>query len=62
MVVSPTFPCGIICFLIRASVAASSPEMLWKTGSRKWIRPEVYVLATVVEEEMLWKALEMHFV
>lgn len=31
-------------------------------GSRRQIRPEVCVLATAVEEEMLLKALELRFV
>lgn len=57
-----SLPYGRIGFLIGASVARTSPELLWKMGSRRRIRPEMYVLATAVEEEMLLKVLETHFV
>lgn len=50
------------CFLSGTNIAPPALNLLWETGSRRWIRSEVYALATAKEEEMLLKALEKCFV
>lgn len=52
----------LLSSLLKNSLFKRSERLLWKMGSRRQVRSDVCVLATAVEEEMLLKAPQWHFV